>query len=52
MALEIIKKHTGKLFYADLKELQVTKTLIGNTFIYKGEKYSLGLSGDFQIENA
>ncbi|MBE6807836.1 MAG: bifunctional folylpolyglutamate synthase/dihydrofolate synthase [Ruminococcaceae bacterium] len=51
-ALEIIKKHTGKLFYADLKELQVTESLIGNTFIYKGKKYSLGLSGDFQIENA
>ena len=51
-ALEVIKNHTNRLFLANLNELQVTEALIGNTFIYKGDEYSIGLSGEFQIENA
>ena len=51
-ALSVIKKHTNKLTIPNLKELQILNSSNENTFIYKGEKFTLGLLGDFQIENA
>lgn len=51
-ALEVIKKHTDKLFIPETDSLTVKKCEIGNTYIYKGREYRLKLSGDYQIENA
>lgn len=51
-ALNVIKKHTDKLYIPETESLSVQKCDIGNTYIYKGKKYNLKLSGDYQIENA
>lgn len=51
-ALNVINQHTNKLFIPETESLNVQKCDIGNTYIYKGKKYSLKLSGDYQIENA
>ncbi len=49
----IINKCTDKLFVPDLKQLEkLPSDRIGNTFIYKGERYFVPLCGDFQVENA
>lgn len=51
-ALNVIKKCSNNLIIPDLNQLEVESSGINNTYIYKGEKYELGLSGEFQIENA
>lgn len=51
-ALEVIKKHTDKLFVPLIDSLKVENCKVGNTYIYKGKKFDLKLSGDYQIENA
>lgn len=51
-ALNVIKRHTNKLFIPETESLSVQKCDIGNIYIYKGKKYNLKLSGDYQIENA
>lgn len=51
-ALAVIKQNAKKLIVPEFSEAQILKSDIGNTFIYKGEKYKIGLSGDYQIENA
>lgn len=48
-ALEVIRQSANKLFIPQKSELEI---LGDNTFIYKGEKYTLSLKGDYQIENA
>lgn len=50
--LKTIKNRAEKLFVTDADSLYIEKSDFGNTFIYKGEKYDLLLSGDYQIENS
>ncbi len=51
-ALAVLKKKARELFMPELSKVEILDATIGNTFIYKGEKYKIGLSGDYQIENA
>ncbi len=51
-ALDVIKKYTDKLFIPEKESLKVANCKVGNTYIYKGKKFDLKLSGDYQIENA
>lgn len=51
-ALEIIRQNAGQIIVPDLNELETVSSQIGNTFIYKGQKYEIGLSGEYQTENA
>jgi len=48
-ALGIIKSHANKLIIPDMNSIQKQDQ---DTYIYKGEKFTLSLKGDFQIENA
>lgn len=52
-ALEVIKSIAKKLILPEiLSANKIGKDETENTFIYKGEKYSVSLMGDYQIENA
>lgn len=51
-AFNVIKQNTTNLIVPEFSKSQILESNIGNTFIYKGEKYKIGLSGDYQIENA
>lgn len=52
-ALNVIKSQTKNLIQPDMSECQVLKSnIIGNTYIYKGEKFETGLSGEYQVENS
>ena len=51
-ALGVIKQKSTRLIVPELSEVEILGNKIGNTFIYKGEMYKLGLSGDYQLENA
>ena len=51
-ALAVIKENAKELIVPDFNELEIMENKFGNTYIYKGEKYTLNLSGDFQIENS
>ena len=52
-ALEVIKLKAKELYIPDENEVEITSCDInGNTFIYKGEKYTIGLCGEYQVENA
>ena len=52
-ALNVIKSHAKNLVQPDMKDCEMLKSdITGNTFIYKGEKFKTGLSGEYQIENA
>ncbi len=52
-ALQVIKQNAQKLSVPDLNQLEILETDgFGNTFIYKGLKYTLSLCGEYQIENA
>lgn len=51
-ALNMIKKYTDKLYIPDKQSLTVLNNNVGNTYIYKGNKYILSLSGDYQLENS
>lgn len=51
-ALEVIKKNATALYIPDFTKTEILDSSIGNTFIYKGKKYKIGLSGEYQIENA
>ena len=51
-ALSVIKQNATKIIVPELSKVETLESKIGNTFIYKGEKYKIGLSGDYQIENA
>ena len=53
IAVDVIKSHTKDLICPDISECKIVKSdITGNTFIYKGEKFETGLSGEYQIENA
>ena len=51
-ALSVIKQNATKIIVPELSKVETLESKIGNTFIYKGEKYKIGLSGSYQIENA
>lgn len=52
-ALNFIKEKAKELYIPETGKLAiVTSDITGNTFIYKGERYETGLSGEYQIENA
>lgn len=51
-ALEVIKNNATELYIPDFTKTEILDSTIGNTFIYKGEKYETGLSGEYQVENA
>lgn len=51
-ALQVIKEHDKNVIIPDITKLEILKSDIGNTFIYKGVRYKTGLSGQYQIENA
>ncbi len=52
-ALKIIKLKAKRLVVPDVSRLEILKTdRVGNTFIYKGEKFETSLCGEYQIENA
>ncbi len=51
-ALEVIKSYCNDTIIPDAKKLELLKTDIGNSFIYKGDRYDLSLCGDYQVENA
>lgn len=53
IAVDVIKLHANDLICPDISECKIQKSdITGNTFIYKGEKFETGLSGEYQIENA
>ncbi len=52
LALSVIKKKADKLIVPQLEELEIIEKGFENTYIYKGEKYTLNLIGDYQIENS
>lgn len=51
-ALSVIKQKADNLVLPDIKQLEIIESDFANTYIYKGEKYTLNLVGDFQIENS
>lgn len=51
-ALDVIKRFAKELYIPETESLIPQKSKIGNTYIYKGKKYRLKLSGDYQIENS
>lgn len=52
-ALSIIKQYAPDAIIPDMSKVtNIDCANVGNTFMYKGEQYKLGLSGKFQIENA
>ena len=51
-ALQIIKQYDKNVIIPDVSQLKIIESEIGNTFIYKGTQYKIGLSGQHQIENA
>ncbi len=51
-ALEVIKNNATELYIPDFTKTVVLDSTIGNTFIYNGEKYETGLSGEYQVLNA
>ncbi len=51
-ALSVIKEKADKLVIPELEQLEVIEKGLANTYIYKGEKYTLNLVGDYQIENS
>ena len=50
-ALRVIKEFAPEVIIPDSPQ-KLSTDIIGNTFIYKGEKFSTSLLGEFQIENA
>ena len=50
-ALRIIKEFAPEVIIPDSPQ-KLSTDISGNTFIYKGEKFSTSLLGEFQIENA
>lgn len=50
--LKVIKSYCNNTVVPETEKLEILKSEIGNSFIYKGEKYDLSLCGDYQVENA
>ena len=50
--LEIIKKKSKNNHIPEITDLKLLDGGLGNSFIYKGERYDIALTGDYQIENA
>lgn len=50
-ALKVIKEFAPDVIIPEIPKI-VSSNIMGNTFIYKGEEFSTGLIGEFQIENA
>ncbi len=51
-AIKVIEASSKHLTVPDIGQLKIIEKGITNTFIYKDEKYTLSLSGEFQIANA
>lgn len=52
-AFYVIKSYAPDVIVPDMSTVvNVACATVGNTFIYKGKHYKIGLSGAFQIENA
>ncbi len=49
--INVIKKYTDKLYIPDKQKLSVLNDVC-NTYMYNGKKYTLSLSGDYQLENS
>ena len=50
-AMKVIKEYASDVIVPEHPE-SISTDISGNTFIYKGEEFSTGLIGKFQIENA
>lgn len=51
-ALSVIKSYCADTVVPKMNEAKILESEIGNSFIYKGEKYDLSLCGEYQVENA
>ncbi len=52
-ALAVIKREAKSLVIPDINETEILNVSpMGNTFIYKGERYETALCGEYQLENA
>lgn len=51
-ALSVIKSYSTDTVVPQMNEVEIIDSEIGNSFIYKGEKYDLSLCGEYQVENA
>lgn len=51
-ALDVIKQNANDLILPEIDKVEILNNNIGNAFVYNGEEYKIGLSGDYQIENA
>ncbi len=51
-ALSVIRVCAKNLVIPDVAKLKIIENDFSNTYIYKGEKYTLNLIGDYQIENS
>lgn len=50
-ALKVIKNHNPSTVIPEMANI-LSSDIEGNAFIYKGEEYTVSLSGEYQVENA